>query len=155
MGFTLGASVVTNLALAWAVKKLSQRESFFQLRLGRIRKRRIETMAFRFEIDERADISLPPLVDDDGDPFIPTTIDWISSDPSIAQVHGLGDDPTVPVGAADLRVTVDGTGTVGLALITGTPRNDEGVGADYVLDLSIGTGIPVGGDLTAGNVRKL
>lgn len=103
-------------------------------------------MAFRLEIDEEVDASIPtPILDDDGDVVTPSSITWESSDVGVARVFPSVDGLTAIIRSNDV---------IGLATVTAHLFNSEGISGDYIVDLSLGTGVAVGGDLVLGTPRK-
>src|SRR5512137_1413829 len=103
-------------------------------------------MAFQFEIDEEVPITLPPIVDDDGDPVAVDHLEFIVSADAPAEL--------IPgqVGGEDgvLRATgIVGQGTATIRVFTA-----EGGFGDYTGEFAIGLGVPVGGALAFGQPRK-
>lgn len=103
-------------------------------------------MAFRLEIDEEVDATIPaPILDDDDDTVTPSSITWDTTDANVA----------FPVPAADnLSAVIKSNDTIGTATVTAHVFNSDGESGDYFVDLSLGTGVAVGGDLSLGTPRK-
>lgn len=103
-------------------------------------------MAFKMEVDEEVDVSLPsPIVDDDGDPVTVDHVDWASSDTTFG---------TVVPNADGLSAVVKSTDQVGVSTITATVVTPDGGSGVYSLEIAFGLAVPTGGELAAGTPRK-
>jgi len=98
------------------------------------------------EIDEEVDASLPsPIVDDDNDVLTDFIVDWSSSSP----------DLTVLPNADNLGAIVRATGVVAQATVTARVSVQGGGFGDYIAEIIVGMGVPVGGALGFGTPRKI
>lgn len=109
-----------------------------RLRLGVPTKRKDEFMAFRMEVDEESTVTLPAIVDDDGDPVNVAGVDWKSSDNTVAFWEPASDG---------LSATLKTTGAPGQISVAAEVRTPDGGVGIYTGQVSVGFGVPVGGEL--------
>ncbi len=100
----------------------------------------------RIEIDEQAPVSLPPVVDDDGDAVTVESVTWESSDAALLTF--------VPDPADTTKGWFRSTGTVGGPVDVMAHVTAGGVTVDYTGQIEIGLSVPVGGDVTIGAGEK-
>jgi len=103
-------------------------------------------MAFRFEIDEEVDVLLPVILDDDGDVVAVDHVEYESSDEGVVTFVA-GPDPL-------LGGVAISTGVIGQATLMATVFAADGGFGEYVGEVALGLGVPVGGELAFGTPRK-